>query len=107
MCRKVRVTVMAVNRLTRTPSARVREKPLTMLAPKVAAEPVQDGAGDQGREVRVPDRRPGAGEAQVDGLTQRAAGAQLLLHALEDEHVGVDGHADGQDEAGDAREASG
>ena len=32
-CNKVRVTVMAVNKLTNTPSASVRAKPLTMLAP--------------------------------------------------------------------------
>ena len=32
--RKVRLTVMAVNRLTRTPIASVRAKPLMMLAPK-------------------------------------------------------------------------
>lgn len=33
-CRKVRVTVMAVNRLTNTPIARVSAKPFTMLCLK-------------------------------------------------------------------------
>ena len=32
----------------------------------------------------------------------RPAGAQLLADALEDQHVGVDRHADGEDDAGDA-----
>ena len=34
-CRNVRVTVIAVKRLTSTPMANVRAKPLTILAPKL------------------------------------------------------------------------
>ena len=38
----------------------------------------------------------------IERRRRRAAEALLLAHALVDEHVGIDGHADGEDEAGDA-----
>ena len=43
--------------------------------------------------------------ARVPGVDRRAHGlaaAHFFLDALEDDHVGVGGHADGEDHAGDA-----
>ena len=41
------------------------------------------------------------------GRPHGLAVAQLLADALEDEHVGVDAHADGEDDAGDAGQGEG
>ena len=57
-----------------------------------AAEPEQDGARDQRRQVRIADRRPGPAETQIGRRRQVTAFAQLLPHAFEDQHVGVDRH---------------
>ena len=70
-------------------------------------EPEQDARRDQARHVRVEDRVPGPVEAGLGGRRQRLARPQLLLHPLEDEDVGVDRHADREDEAGDAGEGEG
>ncbi len=43
-------------------------------------------------------------EALIDGSRRRFAGTQLFTNTLEDEHVGVDAHTDGEDDAGDARQ---
>ena len=72
-----------------------------------AAEPEEDPARDERREVGVTDRRPGTREAGIDRLVDGASGAQLLLHPFEDQDVGVDRHADGQDEARHARQRQG
>src|SRR5436190_1074703 len=69
-----------------------------------AAELEQDESRAEGGDVRVADRVPGS---LVAGLDRRAHGlpqAQLLADALQDEDVGVDRHADGEHDAGDARE---
>src|SRR5688572_22382857 len=62
---------------------------------------------DQGGGVRVQDRDPDALEAVVDRVAHRLAVAQLLADALEDEHVRVDSHTDGEDDAGDPRQGEG
>src|SRR2546425_4354410 len=67
-------------------------------------EKVKDEAGDQRRDVRVPDRRPGAMHTGFHRGAQRPTRAQLLLDALEDQHVGVDCHADREDETREAGE---
>src|SRR5438067_9511363 len=64
----------------------------------------QEERRDDRGHVRVDDRAEGAGEAVLDGRAHGLAVAQLLADALEDEHVRVDGHAEGQDDAGDAGE---
>ena len=61
-CRKVRVTVTAVNRLTSTPMARVREKPFTMLAPK--AFPNQYRMAEVIRVERLESRIDGQARSQ-------------------------------------------
>ncbi len=50
-------------------------------------------------KAREKPREIGAQDVLADG--------QLLLDPLEDEDVGVDGHADGQDDAGDAGQGQG
>src|SRR5215212_334256 len=71
------------------------------------AEQVEDRGGDQARHVRVEDRVPGPTEAGLDGGRQRLADPHLLLHPFEDQDVRVDGHADREDEASNARERQG
>src|SRR5215203_2731100 len=68
------------------------------------AEQEQDQGGDEARHVRVEDRVPGAVEAGLDRGGQALADPQLLLHALEDQDVGIDRHADREHEARDAGE---
>ena len=58
--------MMAVNIDTATPIASVSAKPWMMLAPNVAPNQYRIAAGDQRRDVRVADRRPGAVEAGLD-----------------------------------------
>ena len=48
----------------------------------------------------VTHRPEGPGEAAVDGLADGAAGAHLVFEPFEVHHVGVDGDADGHDDAG-------
>ena len=78
----------------------------TRAKPRIVDDPerVEDRRRDEARHVRVEDRVPGAVEARLDRGRQRLADAQLFLHPLEDQDVRVDGHADREDEAGDAGE---
>ena len=71
------------------------------------AELEEEGGGDEGGGVGVEDRDPHPVEAVADGGPHRLAVAQLLADALEHEHVGVDAHADGEDDAGDAGQGQG
>ena len=96
--------MMAVNSETSTPSARVTEKPFTMLAPNVLPKTNRIKQVMSVEVFEFADGRPGPAPAQVNGLLQGAAGAQFLLQALEDQHVGVHRHADAQDEACNARQ---
>ena len=86
----VRVTVTALNMLTSTPTMSTSAKPRTTVVPCQYSQP----ATRRRRDVRVEDARPGPVEAGLDRRTERLAGADLLLHPLEDEDVGVDRHAD-------------
>src|SRR5579859_150744 len=67
----------------------------------------QDAAGDQRRRVRVADRGPRAAHRGIDRGGYGAPRAHLFLESFEDQHVRVDGHTDGQDEAGDAGQRQG
>src|SRR3954468_2465041 len=58
------------------------------------AEDEQREAGDQCRDVRVQDRAPGALVAGGDRRLRRRAATQLFAHALVDQDVGVDRHAE-------------
>src|SRR5450759_994510 len=62
------------------------------------AHEAQDHAGDKRRGVGDAEGGPGAPDGCVDSSGYGPAGADLLLEALEDQHIGVDGHAHGQDE---------
>ena len=52
--------------------------------------------------MRVDDRRERLAEAGIERRDRRSPGVRLLAHALVDQHVGVDRHAHGQHDAGDA-----
>ena len=90
---------MLVNSEATTPTVRVTAKPFTGPVPKMKSSRAAEELGD----VAVHDGPEHPVEARVwmaPGTT--LAVAQLLLDALEDEDVGVHGHADGEGEAGDA-----
>ena len=55
-------------------------------------------------EVGVQDRQEGTVVAGCDGGLDGLTEAELFTHTLEDQHVGVHGHADGEHEARDAGE---
>ena len=73
----------------------------------VAADQEQHDGHDQRRQVRVDNRARGAAEPVADGQAQRGAAIEFFADALENQHVGVDGHAHGEHQAGDARQAEG
>ncbi len=98
-----RETKTAVNRLASRPKVRVTAKPLTGPVPKMKRMSGRHDGGDVG----VDDGRPGMAKALIDRGRGRLAGAEFFTDALEDEHVGVDAHADGEDDAGDAGQGKG
>ena len=66
----------------------------------------QDEGGNQRGEVGIENgdkRRP---EACLDGIDGAAAGPPFLADAFEHQHVGVNRHAHGENDAGDARNVS-
>ncbi|SBP87233.1 hypothetical protein THIARS_50481 [Thiomonas delicata] len=69
---------------------------------RARTEDEQRQARDQRGDVGVENRGPGALVAGGDGRLGRGAVAQLLTHALVDQHVRVDGHAQRQRHGGDA-----
>ena len=66
----------------------------------VASDNVQHGGGDQRGQVGVDDGGRSAGEPVADGHPQSGAPIEFLTDTLEDQHVGVDGHTDGQHQTG-------
>src|SRR6185295_13815887 len=58
-------------------------------------ELVEDDAGHHHGDVGVDDRRERPPEAGIDRRPDGLPEPELLADALEDEDVGVDGHADG------------
>ena len=62
----------------------------------------QDGGHDDDGHVAVNDRGQAHVEAAGNGAVQAFALAQLLADALGNDDVGVNAHADAQDDAGDA-----
>ena len=65
-----------------------------------------DGDDDDGH-VAVDDGSQAAGEAALEGAVEALAAAQLFLDALGSDDVGVNTHADGEDDAGDAGQGQG
>ena len=88
----------AVNSVVMMPMPSVTAKPRTGPVPTQNSTAAAMKRG----EVGVDDGRERAAEAGVERGDRRAAGAHLLADALVDQHVGVDRHADGQHDAGDA-----
>src|ERR1051325_10415131 len=97
MSKIMRDTKNRVNTDAPSPKKRDRES-----ADRAGAELEQEQRGDDGGEVRVDDRGERAREALLDRRARRLALAQLFADALEHEHVRIDGHAEGQNDAGDA-----
>src|SRR5262245_57568903 len=56
----------------------------------------QDERRDEGGDVRVQDGAEGAVVTGLDGGAHRLAAAQFFANTLEDEHVGVHRHTDGE-----------
>src|SRR6267143_4544614 len=68
-------------------------------ADRAGPVPVQEDTRNQRGAMAVDDGVEGSLEASRDGRLHRPAMTQLLPDTLEDEYVGVHGHADGQCEA--------
>ncbi len=79
----------------------------TEAAHRPRGEEEQQDGGEQGGHVGVGDGAPGPLEPQLDGGGDRGPGVVLLLGAFVDEHVGVHGHPDGEDEPGDPGKGQG
>src|SRR5271157_83445 len=71
-------------------------------AHRSGAENEENRRRNNGGHVRIDNGRPGVREALIDGHHGRLARTHLLAYALEDEHVRVDAHTDGQDDARNA-----
>jgi hypothetical protein len=65
-------------------------------------EQEQEGALDDSRHVGVHDSPPSLAKSRVHGRHHRFPGAQFLTDALEDQHVGIDRHTNGQNYARDS-----
>ncbi len=74
---------------------------------RAGAEVGEHDGGDERGDVGVEDGAEGLLEAGVDGEAGGLAQRELVANALIDEHVGVDGHADGEHDAGDAGQREG
>ena len=67
----------------------------------------QHEAGDQGGDVGVENGRQRLAKALADRRAEFRPGVLLFADALEDQHVGVHRHADGQHQPRDARQREG
>ncbi len=64
-------------------------------------------ADDQCGQVRVQNRAPGALETKVDCLLWGQACPKFLTYSLVDQYVGVNSHAEGQCDGGNAGQSQG
>ncbi len=95
-----RVSVNAVNIVVKMPIAWVTAKPRT--GPGADAE--EHDGGDERSDVRIENCRERHLESGLDRIERRAAIAPFLADALIDQHIGIDRHAHGEHDAGDARQ---
>ena len=93
-----RETKTDVNRLAARPKLRVTANPRTGPVPNREQD---DGGNDRGH-VGIDNRDPGVSEALVHRRRRCLAVPQLLANALEDQHVGIHAHTDGQDDTRDS-----
>ncbi len=70
----------------------------------IGAAPVEHHTGDERGDVGVDDRGGGPIEAIANGHAERGALGEFFAHAFINEHVGVDGHADRERQAGQTGE---
>ena len=98
-----RVTMIAVNIEVTIPIARVTAKPLIGPEPKE----YRKIAREQGRQVGVDNRRKRALITGVERRHGRAAEPHFLADTLEDQHIGVNRHANGQHDPRDTRQGQG
>ena len=68
------------------------------------SEEAQEGGGNDGGDVRVDDGPEGIVETGIHRRGRGFAVADFFADPLKDQHVGVHAHADGKDDARDARE---
>src|SRR5262249_50968252 len=60
----------------------------------------QNDGGNDGGNVRIQNRSPGAAEALVHRRRGSFVVAQLLAYALKDQHIGIHAHTDGENHSG-------
>jgi hypothetical protein len=66
------------------------------------AEEKEHERSNKRRDIGIGDCREGLVVAGSNARYRRVAVAQFLANTLEDQHIGVDGHADRENDAGDA-----
>ena len=71
---------------------------------QTSSEEEQSCTADQGGEVAIDDRGKGRSKARFNGADQGVAAPELVFDPLENEHIRIDGHADAEDETGNARQ---
>ena len=71
---------------------------------RTGAEEEEHDTRQEGGHLAVDDGGVGVLVTVGDGLAQTLAGLELFLDALIDDHVGIHGHTQGQDETGDTRQ---
>ena len=69
---------------------------------RTCAHDIQHSSCDQCRDLAIKNRRERLVESEMQRLVQRSAGRQFLTDSHVNNTVRVDGHTDGQDQAGDA-----
>ena len=70
---------------------------------RTVTEDEEHDTGDDRRQVTVDDRRVGLRETVLDGQREALASAELLLDALVDDDVGIDGHTHRQHDTRNTR----
>ena len=98
------MTIMAQKRLTNTPSARVKAKPFTIVAPN--EEPNQNRMTQVIRVAMFESRMDGQARFQARSTACKKVrpAAQLFLQTLKDQNIRVQRGAGAQQETGDTRQ---
>ena len=71
---------------------------------RTGTEDEENDTGHQRGDVRIENRDEGPVIACLDSVPQLLAALLLLADTFEDEHIGVDRHADGQQDTRDTRQ---